>query len=620
MHRFIGIVLLLVFGPHLLRAAADEIDFSRDIRPILSDKCFFCHGPDEKKREADLRLDTREGALGVLKTEPGKTSELLRRIGSTDPDEMMPPPKSNRKLSAEQIALIGRWAAAGAAWGDHWAFRPLQMPAIPLTPAPATTVRNPIDAFVQTRLRAEGLAPAPEAPRETLIRRVTLDLTGLPPSPAEVDAFVADRDPAAYENLVDRLLKSPAFGERMAWDWLDAARYADSNGYQGDGERTMWPWRDWVVEAFNRNLPYDQFTVWQLAGDQLPDATFEQKLATGFCRNHPINGEGGRISEENRVDYAMDMAETMSTVWLGLTTNCCRCHDHKFDQLTRKDYYRLLAFFNQTPVDGGGGNPQTPPVLDVIPASQKEQLAQVEQNIARLNEQLDGRAGELAAGQPAWEQQQVAGGGGTSWKALKPTAATALGQTLTVQSDDSILAGGPNPAKDTYTVTATTDAERLTAIRLEALRDPSLTQNGLARSDSGNFVLTEFEVSLTRPGDTQPRPLKFGSAQATFEQGPFKIIGAFDGSPPPAGPCMKAALSIASMRAFSAWPNRSRPARARCSRLRCGTIRRTSATTWAAFACRSPARRIPSSAAGSSRCSRPSPFRPPSDRPSKPNW
>jgi hypothetical protein len=541
MHRFIGIVLLLVPASHALCAAADEIDFSRDIRPILSDKCFFCHGPDEKKREADLRLDTREGALAVLKAEPGKPSELLRRICSTDPDEMMPPPKSNRKLSPEQIALIGRWAAGGAAWGDHWAFRPLEMPAVPLMAPPATAtqgtaistvaIRNPIDAFVQDRLAKEGLKPSPEAPRETLIRRVTLDLTGLPPTPAVVDAFVADRDPAAYEKLVDRLLKSPAFGERMAWDWLDAARYADSNGYQGDGERTMWPWRDWVVEAFNRNLSYDQFTVWQLAGDQLPDATFEQKLATGFCRNHPINGEGGRISEENRVDYAMDMAETMATVWLGLTTNCCRCHDHKFDPLKQRDYYRLLAFFNQTPVDGGGGNPQTPPVLDVIPASQQQQLAQVEQNIARLNEQLDRRAGELAAGQPAWEQRQLADGVSTPWKALKPTAATAAGQTLSIQGDDSILAGGPNPAKDTYTVTATTDAERLTAIRLEALRDPSLTQNGLARSDSGNFVLTEFEISLTRPGDTQPRPLKFNSGQATFEQNGFKIGFAFDGNP-----------------------------------------------------------------------------------------
>ncbi len=536
MHRYPGIVLLLVLGSHRPGAAADPLDFSRDIRPILADKCFFCHGPDEKKREADLRLDTREGALSVLKAAAGETSELLTRVRSTDPDERMPPPKSNRQLSAEQIELLSRWAAAGAPWGEHWAFRPLQSPAVPLVAPPGAassngTVRNPIDAFVQTRLAKEGLSPAPEAPRETLIRRVTLDLTGLPPTPPEVDAFLTDDDPAAYEKLVDRLLASPAFGERMAWDWLDAARYADSNGYQGDGERTMWPWRDWVAQAFNRNLPYDQFTVWQLAGDLLPDATSEQRLATGFCRNHPINGEGGRISEENRVDYVMDMAETTATVWLGLTTNCCRCHDHKYDPLTRKDYYRLFAFFNQTPVDGGGGNPQTPPVLDVLTDDQRQQIAKIDEDIVRLNDELSRRAGDLAAGQAAWEAQQLAGGTNTQWQALKPTSATAVSQSLTIRGDDSILAGGPNPAKDTYTVTATTDVARVTAIRLEALRDPSLTQNGLARSDSGNFVLTEFEVSLARPGDAQPKPLKFGSAQASFEQGPFKVTGAYDGSP-----------------------------------------------------------------------------------------
>ncbi len=531
MHRTLGILLVLAVG-WLRPAAADEpIDFSRDIRPILADKCFFCHGPDEKKREADLRLDTREGALAALQARPGETSELLRRIRSTDPDERMPPPKSNRSLSPEQIDLIARWVAGGAPWGDHWAFRPLVAPAVPAARLAGVPVRNPIDAFVQARLARQGLSPAPEASREVLIRRLSLDLTGLAPAPAEVAAFVADKDPEAYEKLVDRLLASPAFGERMAWDWLDAARYADSNGYQGDGERTMWPWRDWVVEAFNRNLPYDQFTVWQLAGDLLPGATDEQRLATGFCRNHPINGEGGRISEENRVDYVIDMAETTATVWLGLTTNCCRCHDHKFDPLTRRDYYGLFAFFNQTPVDGGGGNPQTPPVLEVVTGDQREQLARVGADIARINEQLTRRGAELASGQAAWEAGQLAGSATSSWQALKPTSATALHQTLTIRGDQSILAGGANPPQDTYTVTATTDAPRIAAIRLEALRDPSMTQNGLARSDSGNFVLTELEVSAAQPGDGQPKRLKFATALASFEQNGFKITGAFDGSP-----------------------------------------------------------------------------------------
>ncbi len=404
-------------------------------------------------------------------------------------------------------------------------------PPVPTGLPAGAPVRNSIDAFVQARLAKQGITPAPEAPRATLIRRLSLDLTGLAPSPADVAAFVADKDPAAYEKLVDRLLASPAFGERMAWDWLDAARYADSNGYQGDGERTMWPWRDWVAQAFNKNLPYDQFTVWQLAGDLLPDATDEQRLATGFCRNHPINGEGGRISEENRVDYVIDMAETTATVWLGLTMNCCRCHDHKYDPLTRRDYYGLFAYFNQTPVDGGGGNPQTPPVLAVIPDSQREQIKQLDEQLARLGGELDRRAAELAGKQAAWEAEQLASGGSTPWQALKPTSATALHQTLAIRDDDSILAGGPNPPQDTYTVTATTDADRVSAVRLEALRDPSLTQNGLARSDSGNFVLTELEISAQRPGESEPKRLKIGSGLASFEQPGFKITGAFDGSP-----------------------------------------------------------------------------------------
>ena len=336
-------------------ATPDRIDFSRDIRPILSDNCFYCHGPDEKHREADLRLDTQAGAQSAVTAGDRNASELFRRITSADADEQMPPPGSNKHLSVEQVALVRRWIDEGAAWGEHWAFRPLVRP--PLPPGDL----SPIDALLAAGFARAGDGVCAEAQRQTLIRRVTLDLTGLPPSPEEVDAFVADADPAAYEKLVDRLLASPAYGERMAWDWLDAARYADSNGYQGDSERTMWPWRDWVVAAFNRNLPFDQFTVWQLSGDLLPDASFEQRLATGFCRNHMINGEGGRIPEENRVDYAMDMSETMGTVWLGLTLNCCRCHDHKFDPLKQTEYYQLLAFFNQTPVDGGGGDPQAAP-------------------------------------------------------------------------------------------------------------------------------------------------------------------------------------------------------------------------------------------------------------------
>ncbi len=356
--------------PATFRAAEPgrEVLFSRDILPILSDSCFQCHGPDAKKgRKGDLRLDDetdakrkREGGHRAITAGDADASELVRRLLSTDPDEQMPPPELGRPLSAAQIATLRQWVAEGAKWGKHWAFERIERPAV-------ATGLHPVDALVQRGLDDARLKANPEATRETLIRRLSLDLTGLPPTPEQVKAFLADTAPDPWSRLVDRLLASPAYGERMAWDWLDAARYADSNGYQGDNERTMWPWRDWVVQAYNENLPYDQFTVHQLAGDLLPSATKDQILATGFNRNHMINGEGGRIAEENRVDYVMDMAETMGTVWLGLTLNCCRCHDHKFDPLTQADYYRFTAFFNQTPVTGAGGSPQTAPILEVAP-------------------------------------------------------------------------------------------------------------------------------------------------------------------------------------------------------------------------------------------------------------
>jgi len=373
-----------------LKVSADDttIVFSRDIRPILASHCFKCHGPDEASREGNLRLDTEEGARAALEKD-GDLTKLIARITSADAELVMPPPDAKKPLKPAQIEKLTRWVEAGAVWGAHWSFEPLIKPAVPeVSVTEVATTQNPIDHFVQARLATRGVQPAPEASGETLIRRVTLDLTGLAATTDEVDAFVADTSNNAWESVVDRLLNSPAYGERMAWTWLDAARYADSNGYQGDNERTMWPWRDWVIDAFNTNMPYDQFTIWQLAGDQLPEATFEQKLATGFLRNHMINGEGGRIAEENRVDYVMDMTETTGTVWLGLTMNCCRCHDHKFDPLMQRDYYSLSAFFNQTPVDGGGGNPQTPPVLDAPTSEQRQQVAEMETQLADLNQRL----------------------------------------------------------------------------------------------------------------------------------------------------------------------------------------------------------------------------------------
>jgi len=391
-------------------AAGVSVVFSRDILPLFSDHCFACHGPDEKARKGGLRLDTEAGALGAGKSghkavAAGKPdqSEILRRILSADPDESMPPKESGKTLGPAQVELLRRWIAEGAPWGRHWAFEPMRRPGIPKIDG----AHHPIDALVRATLAREAGPPvlptAPEAPRPTLLRRLSLDLTGLPPSPAEVEAFVADPSPKAYEREVDRLLASPRFGERMAWEWMEAARYADSNGYQGDRERTMWPWRDWVVGAFNRNLPFDTFTLWQIAGDRLPGATDEQRLATGFLRNHAINGEGGRIAEENRIDYLFDQTETVATVWLGATFNCTRCHDHKFDPYTQKDYFGLMAFFNQTRVDGSGGDPRTPPVLPVIPRDLKPRLDEAEAELARRasdTEALERRRFHPEAGQP----------------------------------------------------------------------------------------------------------------------------------------------------------------------------------------------------------------------------
>ncbi len=365
-------------------------EFSQDILPILSDTCFVCHGPDEAARKSGLRLDTEEGAFGKSKSgAPAivagdlEASELIRRILSTEPDEVMPPPDALRQLSDEQKTALQRWVKEGAGWGTHWAYEKPSLPALPRLTNIAGIARNAIDHFVFSRLEKEGLIPSQEANKEALIRRVTLDLLGLPPTLSEIESLLADDSIGAYEAVVDRLLRSPHYGERWAWDWLDAARYADTNGFQGDPSRTMWPWRDWVVRAFNANMPYDQFTIEQLAGDLLPEATRDQILASGFNRNHMHNGEGGRISEETRVENVFDRAETTGTIWLGATFNCCRCHDHKFDPISQKDYFSFYDFFNQTSEDGRGrGGGQAPPVLDI--STPEEELRIAETDAKRL--------------------------------------------------------------------------------------------------------------------------------------------------------------------------------------------------------------------------------------------
>ena len=335
-----------------------EVDFNFHIRPVLSDRCFKCHGPDEKARKGKLRLDTREGALkeleddwAVIKPGDPSKSELVRRILATDEDDLMPPPKSNLKLSPTEKELFKRWIAEGAEYKSHWAFIPVQ-PVTPPKPHDGDGMKNPIDAFVRARLVAEGLQPAPEASREILIRRLALDLSGLPPTPAEIDAFLADTSPQAYERVVERYLNLPAYGERMAMDWLDLARYADTYGYQADVDYDMSPWRDWVIRAFNENLPYDRFILWQIAGDLLPDATREQRLATAFNRLHRQTNEGGSIEDEFRTEYVADRVNTVGTAVLGLTLECARCHDHKYDPIKQRDYYSLFAFFNNIDESG----------------------------------------------------------------------------------------------------------------------------------------------------------------------------------------------------------------------------------------------------------------------------
>lgn len=347
----------------IARQLPEKVDFNFHIKPILSDRCFSCHGPDENAVEANLQLHTPDGALhqklssgqrAFVAGKPG-LSEAFQRIISTDPDLQMPPPDFERQLSDYEIALIGKWIEQGAEYKPHWAFIPPKKAVVPEV-GNTSWPKNAIDYFVLKRLEKQGLEPKPEAAKETLLRRVTLDLTGLPPTIAEIDAFLADQSPDAYEKAVDRLLSSPHYGERMALFWLDLARYADSNGYSQDGLRIMWPWRDWVIQAFNENMPYDQFISWQVAGDRFPAATQEQRLATGFLRNHRLNGEGGIIDEEYRVEYAADRTETAATVLLGLTMQCARCHDHKYDPVSQEEYYQFFGFFNSVHEAGIAAN------------------------------------------------------------------------------------------------------------------------------------------------------------------------------------------------------------------------------------------------------------------------
>ena len=527
--------------------AADRVSFNRDIRPILSDTCFQCHGPDEKQRKAGLRLDLREIALkpaesGAPAIVPGKPtdSELVKRLLADD-DSHMPPANSGKKITPQQIELLKRWIADGAEYQGHWAFIPVTHPAVPNLKSEISNfksqISNPIDAFILARLEREHLRPSPAADKITLIRRVTLDLTGLPPTPSEVDTFLVDSSDNAYEKVVDRLLKSPRYGEHQSRQWLDFARYADSNGFQVDSSRFQWPWRDWVINAFNNNMPFDQFTIEQLAGDLLPNPTQSQIVATGFNRNHRLNGEGGLIAEEWRVETVIDRVETTGMTWLGLTFNCCRCHDHKFDPISQRDFYSMFAFFNNVAESGilQGESKNTDPTLTVPTAEQETELKKLDEAIAAANIRAADEAKRLpeyiAAWEPSFREKLFADASATVWSPLQPKEVkSAGGAKLTKQADGTYLASGKNPPHDVYKITAPLPAGSFSGVLLECLPDDSLPMKSLGRYSNGNFVLSSIAAEVTAPGLSAPLTAKFVRAEATYSQKGWEIGLVLDGA------------------------------------------------------------------------------------------
>ena len=491
-------------------APAQVVDFNRDVRPILSENCFKCHGFDPGTRKAGRRLDTRDGALaekdGVRAIVPGQLaqSDASVRIHSTDKDEQMPPPKSGKKLTPAQIAVLDKWIGQGAPYAVHWAFvKPVQ--------AAPPKAGNPIDAFVLARLEKDGLAPSPEADPYTLCRRLYLDLTGLPPTPEETNAFTdeshkSDKSHETYEQLVDKLLASPHYGERWARRWLDLARYADTNGYEKDRERSIWPYRDWVIGALNAGMAFDQFTIEQIAGDLLPNATREQRIATGFHRNTMLNEEGGIDPLEYRYLATVDRVGTTGATWLGLTVQCAQCHTHKYDPITHREYYQFMACLDNA----------DEPDLDLpAPDAAAQEKARAEKLVKRLAE-LPGK----------FPVETVA-----RWEPLGPVhIETASGERPKMLDDGSALFAAQSPDKDTYTFTVETGAASVSQLRLEAFADPALPSGGPGRVAHGNFVLTEITVTAApKNAPAQTQPVKITRAEADAAQPNFPAEHAIDG-------------------------------------------------------------------------------------------
>ncbi len=502
---------------------AEKVDFAREVQPLLSNVCLKCHGPDDAAREADLRLDNTEGALrdlggyqAIVPGDPG-ASALVERITSDDESLRMPPEDSGLELTEAQIELLTQWVREGAKYEPHWAFQTIVRPDVPEVEN-ARRCRNPIDRFVVARLEAAGIEPSPSAARQVLIRRVHLDLLGLPPSPEDVVLFLNDSSTDALERMVERALASPHYGERWGRYWLDQARYADTNGYTVDSERTVWPYRDWVIAALNRDMPFDRFTIEQLAGDLLQNPSLDQLVATGFHRNTLVNQEGGADPEQFRNEAVVDRVDTTGTVWLGLTIGCARCHNHKYDPIGQREYYQLFAFFNSSQ-DANSVSP----VTRVAGPEQQGRLTQYNRDIVAAKQRLAEYDQAKKKSLPAALQDD---GKPVEWMVLKcDEAASVAGATFEQLNDGSLVVGGVNSDADMYSVAADSPLQRITAVRLEVLTHPSLPKGGPGRAGNGNFVLNEFEL------DTGPaQSLSWLHASADHSQKDYDITAAVDGN------------------------------------------------------------------------------------------
>ena len=506
-----------------------KIDFHRDVRPIFSENCFACHGPDHAKRKADLRLDLRDEAIKAKVFLPGKSSqsEIYKRITTSDEDDLMPPVDSKKKLTPRQIEILKRWIDQGAEYKGHWSYLAPQRPKVPrvFRVFRKSWVRNEIDRFILARLEKEGLKPSSEADKVHLIRRVTLDLTGLPPTPGEIDAFLKDRSRSAYEKVVDRLLASPHFGERMAQLWLDVARFADTNGYHIDTHRDIWLWRDWVINAFNRNMPFDQFTIEQLAGDLLLNPTVEQKIATGFNRNEMVNFEGGADPNEYAVKYVVGRIDATSRTWLGTTMACAECHDHKYDPISQKEYYQFFAFFNTISEKGLDGQYDPPePRMKVPSGEQTARLARFDETIrsmeTQLKDLLEKPEPKTDNAQIAWEnelQSTVL----SNWTVLATqTISSSNGAAFRTLEDQSVLVTS-EATNEVYEIMAHAASGDITGIRLETIPDESLPEKGAGLGEKGRFLITGLELEAIQP-DATTNAASAPDFGKWYSIGPFK--------------------------------------------------------------------------------------------------